>query len=85
MMSKKNEEQEQQESVLSEEVLEALLDAYFSRYQPAAPFTSQEVCDNLRETAALEPEVVTAYLWQRGFQTNVEDDRLVWVPKDHGC
>ena len=42
-------------------------------------FTSQDICDNLRETASFTPDEVTQFLMERGYVLSRDDDRLVWV------
>ena len=56
-----------------------VLDAYFSEETDSGRFTSQDICDNLRETIALSPSEVTAYMIERGYTLQRQDDRLVWV------
>lgn len=47
--------------------------------QDSGRFTSQDICDNLRETAEFSPAVVTEYMLSHGWQLQRDDDRLVWV------
>lgn len=56
-----------------------VLDAYFSEETDSGRFASQDICDNLRETIALSPSEVTAYMIERGYTLQRQDDRLVWV------
>lgn len=56
-----------------------VLDAYFCEDTDSGRFTSQDVCDNLRETLHLEPDEVTAYLFAAGWTLERQFDRLVWV------
>lgn len=42
--------------------------------------TSQDICDNLRDTISLSPDEVTQWMVARGYGLVREDDRLVWVP-----
>ena len=56
-----------------------VLDAYFSEETDSGRFTSQDICDNLRETIALSPSEVTAYMIEQGYTLQRQDDRLVWV------
>ena len=53
----------------------------FIQQEDSGRFTSQDICDNLRETAALSPAVVTEYMLSHGWQLQRDDDRLVWVKK----
>ncbi len=74
MKSKK----EEQEFVLPEAHKVMVLDAYFEEADDKR-FTSQDVCDNLRETLSLVPDEVTAYMLGKGCRLCREDDRLVWT------
>ena len=56
-----------------------VLDAFFSEETDSGRFTSQDICDNLRETIELTPGEVTEYLIMRGYTLDRKDDRLVWV------
>lgn len=58
---------------------EMVLDAYFDETTDSGRFTSQDVCDNLRETIELTPGEVTEYMVKRGYTLQRQDDRLVWV------
>lgn len=58
---------------------EMVLDAYFDETTDSGRFTSQDVCDNLRETMELTPGEVTEYMVKRGYTLQRQDDRLVWV------
>ncbi len=63
----------------NEEMKEMVLDAYFDETTDSGRFTSQDVCDNLRETMELTPGEVTEYMVKRGYTLQRQDDRLVWV------
>ena len=63
----------------SADMKELVLDAYFDETTDSGRFTSQDVCDNLRETLALTPTEVTTYLAGHGWSLERQDDRLVWV------
>ena len=63
----------------NEEMKEMVLDAYFDETTDSGRFTSQDVCDNLRETIELTPGEVTEYMVKRGYTLQRQDDRLVWV------
>ena len=58
---------------------EMVLDAYFDETTDSGRFTSQDVCDNIRETIELTPGEVTEYMVKRGYTLQRQDDRLVWV------
>lgn len=57
----------------------AVLDIYFKDRTDSGRFTSQDICDNLRETVALTPDEVTEYMMGRGYVLVRYDDRLVWM------
>lgn len=42
-------------------------------------FTSQDICDNLRDTLALTPDDVTTWMVAHGYNLVRQDDRLVWT------
>lgn len=42
-------------------------------------FTSQDICDNLRETCTLTVDTVTEYMLEMNYRLGRDDDRLVWV------
>lgn len=63
----------------SEEVKTMVLDAYFDETTDSGRFTSQDICDNLRETVDLSPTEVTVYMMRHGYTLQRQDDRLVWV------
>ncbi len=63
-----------------EEYKKAVLDVYFDEKKDFGRFSSQDICDNLRDTVSLEPNEVTEYLMSKGTFTLMRiDDRLVWV------
>ena len=64
------------------ELKAAVLDAYFYRHDDSGRFTSQDVCDNVREMITLTPDEVTAYMSTRGWLPIRDDDRLVWTRKE---
>ena len=64
-----------------DEVRAMVLDAYFDEHTDSERFTSQDVCDNLRDTIALSPQEVTVYLAEHGWGLERQDDRLVWVSR----
>lgn len=42
--------------------------------------TSQDICDNVRDTLLLTPDEVTVWMVEHDYVLVREDDRLVWVP-----
>ena len=44
-------------------------------------FTSQDICDNLRNIISLSPDAVTEYMLAEGHHLERRDDRLVWMIK----
>ena len=74
------EEPEKKETKLPEpKVADCVLDAYFLRQTDSGRWTSQDICDNVRDTIQLEPDTVTQYMLAHGYRMEREDDRLVWV------
>lgn len=69
-----NEKKEQEISVA-----ECVLDAYFLRQEDSGRWTSQDICDNVRDTIALTPDEVTQYMLNHRYHLERQDDRLVWV------
>lgn len=69
-----NEKKEQEISVA-----ECVLDVYFLRQTDSGRWTSQDICDNVRDTIQLEPDTVTQYMLAHGYRMERQDDRLVWV------
>jgi len=65
---------------LPAEQVKQVLDAYIDDFDDKR-FTSQNICDNLRETLTLTPDDVTAYMLSKGYRLFREFDRLVWVKK----
>lgn len=57
----------------------SVLSIYFHNRKDSGRFTSQDICDNLRETAAFTPDEVTEFLMGAGYVLQRDDDRLVWV------
>lgn len=58
---------------------ESVLVVYFHDRKDSGRFTSQDICDNLRDTASFTPDEVTEFLMTRGYVLQRDDDRLVWV------
>lgn len=56
-----------------------VLDAYLQDEVDMGRFTSQDICDNVRETVSLTPDEVTQYMMSHGYSLDRQDDRLVWV------
>lgn len=65
--------------IKKEEMVEMVLDAYMDEEQDSGRFTSQDICDNLRETISLSTDEVSSYLMEHGYSLERSDDRLVWV------
>ena len=63
----------------AEDAKAAVLGAYFDDNTDSGRFTSQDICDNLRETLQLTPDEVTGYMLARGYSLERQFDRLVWV------
>ena len=55
-----------------------VLDAYIKDETDMGRFTSQDICNNLRENVTLTPDEVTEYMLGRGFALERRDDRMVW-------
>lgn len=62
-----------------DEIKEMVLEAYLRDETDIGRFTSQDICDNVRETVSLTPDEVTAYMIAHGYSLDRRDDRLVWV------
>ena len=58
---------------------DCVLDAYFLHQTDSGRWTSQDICDNLRETADLDVHTVTNYMMAHGYKPERVDDRLVWT------
>lgn len=58
---------------------QSVLNVYFNDRKDSGRFTSQDICDNLRETVSLTPDEVTEYMMAHGYVLMRDDDRLVWV------
>ena len=61
------------------QVKESVLNVYFKDRTDSGRFTSQDICDNLRDTISLTPDEVTAFMMAHGYVLTRRDDRLVWV------
>lgn len=55
------------------------LDAWFIEENPNGRWTSQEICDALRETVDLSIDNVNEYMEAHRYLLVREDDRLVWT------
>ena len=55
-----------------------VLDA-FLQDTDSGRFSSQDICDALRETTTVSPDTVTKYMLDNGWSLRRQDDRLVWV------
>ena len=62
-----------------DEIKTMVLDAYLNDDTDMGRFTSQDICDNLRDTASFTPDEVTEFLMAQGYVLQRDDDRLVWV------
>ena len=63
----------------ADEIKTMVLDAYLQDETDSGRFTSQDICDNVRETVSLTPDEVTLYMAAHGYSLHRRDDRLVWV------
>ncbi len=57
----------------------SVLNVFFKDRKDMGRFTSQDICDNVRDMVSLTPDEVTEYLMQRGYVLQRQDDRLVWT------
>lgn len=57
----------------------SVLAVYFKDLKDSGRFTSQDICDNLRDTVSLTPDEVTEWMMGQGYVLVRDDDRLVWV------
>lgn len=57
----------------------SVLAVYFKDRKDSGRFTSQDICDNLRDTVSLTPDEVTEWMMGKGYVLVRDDDRLVWV------
>lgn len=55
-----------------------VLDAYFEGQTDSGRWTSQDICDNLRETIDLDIKDVYKYMRAHGYVLKRIDERLVW-------
>lgn len=63
---------------MSDDQLEGIvLDAFLNDDTDMGRFTSQDICNNLRETISLTPNEVTAYMVEHGYSLERVDNRLV--------
>jgi len=63
------------------EIKTMVLDAYLDREVDMDRFTSQDICDNLRDTISLTPSEVTDYMIEHGYCLTRQLDSLVWTKK----
>ena len=63
---------------MEKNIKESILNQYL-QVGDAGRWTSQDICDSLRETISLTPDEVTEYMMKRGMKMKRVDDRLVWV------
>lgn len=78
-MKEKNEDNPD-ERLRDDEVLAIMLASYL-RDTDDKRFTSQDICDNLRDTYELTPDAVTRYMMSNGWTLVRIDDKLVWSIK----
>lgn len=62
---------------MEQNIKEKILDQYL-QVGDAGRWTSQDICDNLRDMISLTPDEVTEYLTKKGLKMKRLDDRLVW-------
>lgn len=63
---------------MGQNIKEKILDQYL-QVGDAGRWTSQDICDNLRDMISLTPDEVTEYLTKKGMRMERVDDRLVWA------
>jgi len=63
---------------MEQNIKEKILEQYL-QVGDAGKWTSQDICDNLRDMISLTPDEVTEYLTKKGKRMERVDDRLVWV------
>lgn len=62
---------------MEQKIKENILEQYL-QVADAGRWTSQDICDNLRDMISLTPDEVTEYLTKKGLKMKRLDDRLVW-------
>ena len=62
---------------MEKNIKENILEQYL-QVGDAGRWTSQDICDNLRDMISLTPDEVTEYLTKKGLKMKRLDDRLVW-------
>lgn len=63
---------------MEQNIKEKILEQYL-QVGDAGRWTSQDICDNLRDMISLTPDEVTEYLTKKGMRMERVDDRLVWA------
>lgn len=63
---------------MEKNIKEKILEQYL-QVGDAGRWTSQDICDNLRDMISLTPDEVTEYLTKKGMRMERVDDRLVWA------
>ncbi len=58
---------------------ESILAVFFNERKDSGRFTSQDICDNLRDTVTLTPDEVTEWMMTNGYVPMRDDDRVVWT------
>lgn len=61
------------------EITTIVLDAFLQEETDMGRYTSQDICDCVRETVSLTPGEVTEYMISHDYSLDRRDDRLVWV------
>lgn len=64
-----------------DQVVKEVLDAYFEGQDDSGRWTSQDICDNLRDTVEMTPDDVFRYMKERGYVLRRTDDRMVWCKR----
>lgn len=63
---------------MEQNIKEKILEQYL-QVGDAGRWTSQDICDNLRDMISLTPDEVTEFLNKKGMRLERVDDRLVWA------
>lgn len=63
---------------MEQNIKEKILEQYL-QVGDAGRWTSQDICDNLRDMISLTPDEVTEFLNKKGMRMERVDDRLVWA------
>ena len=60
------------------EIVKKVLTAYVDN-NIAGRFSSQDICDNVRDICEVTPDEVTENMLNNGWHLTKRDERLVWV------